>query len=49
MSAVPSSPNGAARAPVDPVAGRDRDPIAIGQIMARSGLSPTSRASARQS
>ncbi len=42
MSAVPSSPNGAARAPVDPVAvaGRDRDPITIRQIMARSGLFP---------
>ena len=42
MSAVPASTNGAARAPVDPVAvsGREHDPITIGQIMARSGLFP---------
>src|SRR3954453_16685194 len=41
MSTVPSS-NGAHPAPVDPatLAGREHDPIILGQIFARSGLFP---------
>src|SRR3954467_1219232 len=41
MSTVPST-NGAAPAPLDPatLAGRDLDPITLGQIFARSGLFP---------
>src|SRR3954464_14082118 len=41
MSTAPST-NGAPAAPVDPaaLAGRELDPIALGQIFARSGLFP---------